>query len=118
MKTMNLNTVLLTLILTAGITILNSNEASAKPVNSMLNDYTTEYTRFEEFISQFENNDDSAEIRIYDTDHNLIATGNAENRRIKKLISRSDLLTEVDNTQYYKLSYDQTLEAVYQFAVK
>ena len=45
-------------------------------------------------------------IEIYDKDNNLIAFGEPENMRIKKLMAISDLLTETQRTKLYRLSYE------------
>lgn len=45
-------------------------------------------------------------IEIYDQDNNLIAFGEPEDMRIKKLIAISDLLTETQRTKLYRLSYE------------
>lgn len=44
--------------------------------------------------------------KIYNDNNELIyQSGNPQNKRLKKLLRKSDLLTEIDHTRYYKLSH-------------
>ena len=45
-------------------------------------------------------------VEVYDQDNNLIAFGNPEDNRIKKLIDVSDFLVESQRTKLYRLSYE------------
>ena len=45
------------------------------------------------------------QVLILDREAQLIETGSEQDEHIKQLIQMSDLLTEVDKTKYYRLSY-------------
>ena len=45
-------------------------------------------------------------IEIYDQDNNLIAFGDPNDAKIKRLIQISDMLTETQRTTLYRLSYE------------
>lgn len=81
-------------------------------------DLNCEYTFAEDFMDYLETVNPVVEIQIYDQHQQLVIKGTADNKRIKNYISLSDLLTEVDNVQYYRLSYDKGIDFGYQFAGK
>ncbi len=51
------------------------------------------------------NLESDCEVHIYNSENQLIMTGSANEEKIKTYIPQSDLLTEVDGTKYYRLSY-------------
>jgi len=44
-------------------------------------------------------------VQIYDSNDQLIAEGTKNDEKIKGYLGISDLLTEIDGIQYYRLSY-------------
>jgi hypothetical protein len=45
------------------------------------------------------------QIQVYNEEGSLIATGDQKDDKIKTLLNISDLLTEVNGTKFYRLSY-------------
>ena len=116
MKTIAIKPFILFLILIGIFGIIAPSFAGPKCVDS--GDMNDEYTFAEDIMDFLYTSQSAEEILIYDQQEQLVASGSADNVIIKNYISRSDLLTEVDHVQYYRLSYDEFNESVYQLASK
>lgn len=104
----------LTVVLMLGIgnvLLAGPNEKNAKETNG-------EYSFVEDIMNCLQPAKQLDEILIYDQHQQLVIRGSSDNMIIKNYISRSDLLTEVDNVQYYRLSYEEGIETDYRFASK
>jgi len=44
-------------------------------------------------------------VKIFNSDNRLMAIGDDSEDKIKSLVKFADLLTEIDGTKYYRLSY-------------
>lgn len=103
------------------ILILISGMASplfAGPEENDASDLNGEYTFVEDIMDYLDTPQATDEVRIYDRHEELVISGRADDRIIKNYILRSDLLTEVDHIQYYRLSYDEGNTPSYQIASK
>jgi len=76
---------------------------------------TSDLTYFEEYFDA-ENYtkelgiklDSEIQIQVYNVYGSLIASGSEKDEKVKSLMGHSDLLTEVNGTKYYRLSYQPT----------
>ena len=96
---------------TGNAVLAGPNENNAKEMNG-------EYSFVEDIMDYLQPTKQLDEILIYDQHQQLVISGDSENLIIKNYISRSDLLTEIDNVQYYRLSYEKGIETGYRFASK
>ena len=78
--------------------------------NSNLDAAGTAY--FEQYFEYEELNDlldiqlkPELNVKIYNVENKLVATGNENDEKMKSMIPESDLLTEVNGVKYYRLSY-------------
>lgn len=75
-------------------------------------DYYTASNYFVEYFSNEEMNlaldiqlKPEVNVKIFNSKDQLIATGNETEDKVKSLVKVADLLTEIDGTKYYRLSY-------------
>jgi hypothetical protein len=75
-------------------------------------DYFTASNYFVEYFSYEEMNlaldmqlKPEVNVKIFNSNDQLIATGNETEDKVKSLVKVADLLTEIDGTKYYRLSY-------------
>jgi len=116
MKTYQFKPLILTLTIVWILGIADPSFAGPKGLAS--GDLNCEYTFAEDIMNYLETMQPADDIFIYDQHEQLVIKGKADNRIIKNHISQSDLLTEVDHVQYYRLSYDEGIESGYRFANK
>jgi hypothetical protein len=95
----------LTCCLLAGV--LTVNGANPADNTDLKNMYDLEsIDNLDKMVEEIENvlsvND---RVQIYDSNDQLIAEGTKNDEKIKGYLGISDLLTEIDGIQYYRLSY-------------
>jgi hypothetical protein len=116
MKKIALKPFILSLITIWIVGIVAPSFAGPKGLDS--GDMNDEYTFAEDLMDFLDTPQSVDEILIYNQHEELVISGSADNVIIKNYISRSDLLTEVDHVQYYRLSYDVPEKSDYRFASK
>lgn len=68
--------------------------------------YFEEYFDYQDYTELLEINLNSeVRIQVYNESGALISAGSEQDEKIKSLMNHSDLLTEVNGTKYYRLSY-------------
>jgi hypothetical protein len=68
--------------------------------------YFEEYFDFQSFNQELEMNlAPEMNVRIYDMNGDLMMAGNEDSDRIKNLTRTADLMTEVNGTKMYRISY-------------
>jgi len=55
---------------------------------------------------QTDNKIEEVSVEIVDQDFNVIAFGNGNENKIERLISKSDLLTEITGKKFFRLCYE------------
>lgn len=107
MKTLKIKllTLGITLVLMSVVFISHARDGSnIKEINDI--EYFEQYMEAEELMTDLEMPvKTETKVRIYNSDNKLVISGNKEDENIKNLLRVSDLLTEVEETEYYILSY-------------
>jgi hypothetical protein len=106
MRTLKIKSTLLSILLAVTTLSLASTTSENEMGSTMDLFYFEEYFEFQEFTKSL----DMAmipetEVKVYDQNGDLLATGGEEDTKIKSLVRISDLMTEVDGTKYYCLSF-------------
>jgi hypothetical protein len=116
MKTFQFKTLILPLTV---LLVLGMRTISVAGPNKLDNaDQNGEYSYAEDIMDCLLTLNPVDEILIYNQEDQLVIKGSADNKTIKNYISRSDLLTEVDHVQYYRMSYEEGIEQPVRFASK
>jgi hypothetical protein len=96
--------------LSLALVILTFTQESYASGNDHMNVYDSHY--FEEYFEYEEMNEmldlqlkPEVNIKIFNSNNEMIASGNENGDKIKNCISKSDFLTEIDGTKYYRFSY-------------
>jgi len=106
MRTLKIKSTLLSILL-AVTTLSLASTISDNEMGSILDlSYFEEYFEAQEFTQSLDiGMIPETEVKVYDQNGDLLATGDEENSKIKCLLRKSDLMTEVDGTKLYRLSY-------------
>jgi len=99
-------TLLLVTVTIETIADRNSNPGFTGNINYTESNYFAEYFSYEEMNRTLDIQlKPEVNVKIFNSENQLIATGNETEDKVKSLVKVADLLTEIDGTQYYRLSY-------------
>lgn len=99
-------TLLMITISTVAIPAGNSNPDFTGNIIFTESNYFADYLSYEEMNMALDNQLKSeVNVKIFNSDNRLMAIGDDSEDKIKSLVKFADLLTEIDGTKYYRLSY-------------
>jgi len=106
MNTLKIKLTALSILILLAISSFSFLAAGNTNLNVSDSYYFEEYFDYEELNQQLELQLKPAiNIKIFNSNNQLILTGNESEERVKICVDKSDLLTEIDGMKYYRLSY-------------
>ena len=112
MKTSKIKLTALTLTLLFAATTFsataNGNKLESSTTTTMDQTYFEEYFDQESFTRELEMNlTQQMNVMIYDSNGELLMAGDKDSDKIRTIIRIADLMTEVNGTSYYRMSYQK-----------
>lgn len=114
MKTAKIKLTALSLTILFAATTFTATADGNKLVTATSKTTTLDQTYFEEYFDQESftrelelNLAPQMNVMIYDSNGALIMTGDKDSNKIRTMIRIADLMTEVNGTSYYRMSYQK-----------